>query len=303
MSTISNMHLFFLVLAAVPSSFSGVMIKNGGVASVSAAVSLASPVSLESASTLLGSGQTQSSGSPEDIGSQYGNVTVRNNCPEPLYLWSIGAWKLQGFRNTTVGYGAKEEEVMHTIPSGEKHTEQYRVTCPPAKNGTEGYCWDHDKLRGQGVAIKISNNQSLAGDISQFEYALIQNPLDNTTYHKLNYDVSLLDCAKVATYAGFYGLDLADSNHRIITDASSSDQDHTLKVEKCPGYNTGLALTFPSDKSGERCKPIHCDGKKKCQVYYFDWTRNGEPSMACTAAYKGDMVLDLCIGSKKADGK
>ncbi|CAO2654148.1 Nn.00g108810.m01.CDS01 [Neocucurbitaria sp. VM-36] len=126
---------------------------------------------------------------------------------------------------------------MYTIPSGKFYTEPYRITCPPAINGSDGYCWDYDKLRGQGVSIKVSNNQSVAEDVLQFE---------------LYYDVSLLDCGKVANYAANYGFDLTDPNHRTITDASSTDDDHKAKVEKCPGYKGGLTVTFPSDTIGEK---------------------------------------------------
>jgi hypothetical protein len=227
----------------------------------------------------------------------YGNVTVRNFCIETKYLWSVGAWFLHGPRDGTTGWGSPEDEMNHTITAGQNYTEPFRITCPPAPNGTMDYCWDHDKLRGQGVSIKISNNASNAQDILQLKYALLMNPLRNDTFYRLEYDVSLLDCADPNRQPGLFNMSSALA--RNITDGTATPADRNVKIEKCPGYQNGLHVWFTRDsRDGKICEPIECDGKTLCaQIYNFDRMRKGQPSKSCKDLYVGEMVLDLCSGN------
>jgi len=195
------------------------------------------------------------------------------------------------------GWGSPEDKMNHTIAAGQNYTEPFRITCPPAPNGTTDYCQDYDKLRGQGVSIKISNNASNEQDILQLEYALLQNPLRNDTFYRLEYDVSLLDCADPKRQPSLFNMS-SSAFARNITDGTATPADHDLKIEKCPGYQNGLHVWFSADSDGKICEPIACDGKTLCtQIYNFDRMRKGEPSKACKEKYVGDMVLDLCSGN------
>ncbi|KAF2853855.1 hypothetical protein T440DRAFT_465606 [Plenodomus tracheiphilus IPT5] len=319
MSTVSNTHLFFLVLAAVPFSFSGFMVKQRASRSepistapvVSAAVQAApttttgneaSTVCLftdenfiasqrfTSTVTALIARRTQSYGSVPEVGGDYGNVTIRNNCNNTLYLFSVGAWTLNGPR-TNDSWNAYQDDLMQIMKPNETYTEPFRTTCPLMNNVTTKYCEDYDKLRGQGVSIKISKNTSIA-DILQLEYALVQNPLQNATYHQLIYDVSLLDCADPGINA-------------TITDATATAADQLNKVNTCPGYQGGLSVTFDPDPRANVCKPIQCTGEESpvCpDIYNFDRTRKGEATMACREKYEGNMILDLCFGNRQGGG-
>lgn len=92
-----------------------------------------------------------------------------------------------------------------------------------------------------------------------------------------------------------YGIDAADRNHRNITDTDATSEDHSAKLKKYPGYESGLAVSFTADPNGENCEPIRCDGSVLCpDMYYFDRTRTGEPSKECKTEYKGNLILDLC---------
>lgn len=175
---------------------------------------------------------------------------------------------------------------MHKLESRMNFSEPYRMTCPPTLNSTNGYCPELDRLRGQGVAIKISRNQSVAADINQLEYALVHNPFDHVEYLRLNYDVSLLDCAVPAS-----GVATADN--------SATTEQYQAKIDRCPGYQNGLTLTFEPDPGESICTPIKCTGEESptCPlIYNYERTREGEASMACREKFQGNMVFTLCAG-------
>lgn len=319
MTTISNTHLFFLVLTAVPFAFSGFTVKqrrdgsgptsgpsvvsttvqappimtSGGAttqASASKDQTLSASERFTSTLSAASARQNQSYGSVPEEGGKYGNVVLRNNCKNKLYLWSVGAWPLHGPR-TNDSWNAYEDDLMQIMNPNETHTEPFRITCPPTGDITTGYCLDHDKLRGQGVSIKVSNNARIT-DILQLEYALVQNPLQNATYPQLTYDVSLLDCADP-------GLDSST------TDATATTADQQDKVTTCPGYQNGLSVTFDPDPGAHVCKPIYCTGNESpvcTQIYNFDRTRKEEATMMCTNKYEGNMILDLCVGNRESGG-
>lgn len=185
---------------------------------------------------------------------------------------------------TNNSWNAYEDSLMKIIKPNENYTEPFRVTCPPTTNKADVYCQDHDKLRGQGVSIKVSRNTTIT-DILQLEYALVQNALQSTT-HQLIYDVSLLDCADPGVNA-------------TITDATATTENQNAKLKVCPGYQNGLSVKFDPDPGATVCPPIQCTGKEEpvcTQIYNFDRTRKGEATMACTKEYKGSMILDLCAG-------
>lgn len=240
-------------------------------------------IASESATTPLPS-HTLSYGWESEKGGTYGNIIIQNRCNETFNLWSVGAWPLGGFRNDSLGWTTEQDTTMHVVEPGTNYSEPYRVTCPPAKNHTEGYCYDYDKLRGQGVAIKISRNESVAADLLQLEYALLQNPLDGDEYHKLYYDVSLLDCAAPENIA--------------TSDVSATTEQYQDKIHYCPGYKNGLAVTFHPDPGLEVCKSINCPGEEKpicTDIYNYDRSRLGEASMACQKKFQGNMILQLCV--------
>jgi hypothetical protein len=176
------------------------------------------------------------------------------------------------------------------------------MTCPIPHNHTEdpGYCSELDKLQGQGVSLKISKSNSAFSEITQIEYALVQNLQRNDTFHRLDCDVSLLDCADPAVHPhAFTAQDTGGlRNVAKITDFTATTADHGAKVEMCPGYRDGVNVTFPNDPKKEKCpKTIQCDGSAICLgIYNFDRTRQGESSLACEQKYRGDMVVDLCGG-------
>ncbi|CAI9629730.1 unnamed protein product [Alternaria burnsii] len=198
-------------------------------------------------------------------------------------------------------WNAWQENIQHTIASGASYNESFRVTCPNVE-GAEEYCADYDKLRGQGVSLKIFTAANLS-EALQFEYALVQNPLDELPYHKLNYDVSLLDCADPLDHALLYGIGFNTENHREITDQSMSAEDRKHKVDLCPGYKGGLRVSFKAEEScdGDICEPIDCNEDDWCKIYFFQRTRDGEPSLSCGGEFRGNVVLDLCVASAGAN--
>jgi hypothetical protein len=265
-----------------------------------------SPSSMTMA-TLPSQSSSVSYGWELEEGQKYGNVVVRNHCNNTVYLASVGGWILHGYRDDKTGYGTKEDEIKHPILSGGDHTETYRITCPITVNTTKGYCWSHDKLAGQGVSMKISNDNT-TNDILQVEYALVKNPMrgpDGDTIHRLHYDISLLDCARPEMYVDVYKANNATDPRNVteINDVQATVADHMIKAQKCPGYQQGIAVTFSNDTKGAICEPIKCDGVNKCKgIYLFDRTRKDEPSKECAQEYRGNMVVDLCAGNK-GDGK
>ncbi|KAF2711556.1 hypothetical protein K504DRAFT_335360, partial [Pleomassaria siparia CBS 279.74] len=216
----------------------------------------------------------------EDEGPKFGNLIVRNHCSEPLWVFSVGAHTFSGYRTYDQGYGTKEDDVGHRIGTGENYTEAYRINPPDVSRfEKEKYCYPWDKAAGQGIAVKVSKTEAIAPDILQFEYALVKDPRRRDTFYRMNYDISLLDCASVAN----------------ATDVSGTTAQHDDKVAKCPGYNNGVAVTFDADPEAKMCTPVYCDGQEKCpMIYTWDRTRENEMSLACNGPYTGNMIVDLC---------
>ncbi|KAF2876688.1 hypothetical protein BDV95DRAFT_590762 [Massariosphaeria phaeospora] len=203
-----------------------------------------------------------------DNGGDWGNVVIRNNCDEKFYFWSIGAWHKSK--------AAEKEGKLGSLEANGVYTEPYRITCP-----TDTPCESQDKVAGAGVSIKLSRTKEPPkepdiANVTQIEYALLQKP--GEPFHKLNYDFSLLDCAKVN-----------------VTDIGGTAAQHDDKVKLCPGYAGGVAVTFDNDPDYKSCEPVYCDGLSKCLVVYtYDRTREGEPSLSCKE-YHGNMIVDLCV--------
>lgn len=78
---------------------------------------------------------------------------------------------------------------------------------------------------------------------------------------------------------------------------STTDMQH--KIDMCPGYQTGLKVSFEAKDGCDAsvCRPIECKGTEYCPIYYFGRTYTNEPSMVCQGEFRGDMVLDLCAGN------
>jgi hypothetical protein len=259
---------------------------------------------------------SSASGSSPAQGADFGNVVFKNKCSLPLYFRSEGAWPLYSFRDIAISFVnwvTANDSTVHAIAPGSTSTEPYRVTCPIPTNWTRGYCWSHDKLYGQGVSMKISYNEA-SSDVPQFEYALsddLNRP--GHRFQRLEYDVSLLDCANPLVYPKLFKVNVpppVDASADIVQvagwrdatalmDEAMSDGDHKIKMEKCPGYQGGITVSFPSYKEGVR-KLIKCDDVKKCfDIYTFDRTREVEASMSCETEYKGDTVVEFCAVNKK----
>jgi hypothetical protein len=161
--------------------------------------------------------------------------------------------------------------------------------------------------------MKISYSIT-SSDVTQFKYTLIDDLYrPDHGFQRLEYDVSLLDCANLFVYPKLFKVNVpplvgasADivqvagwRDATALMDEATSDRDHKIKAEKCPGYQGGITVSFPSDKEGV-CKPIKCDSVKKCfDVYTFDRTREGEASMSSEKEYMGDTVVEFCAGNKK----
>ncbi|KAF2007683.1 hypothetical protein P154DRAFT_478820 [Amniculicola lignicola CBS 123094] len=227
-------------------------------------------------------------------GKRYGSVKIRNNCDYPLYVWSVGVHKLGGNRELPkAGLHTDADDQENMISPKGNWSEAYRTTCYK-ENATHQYCPGSDLGAGQGVSLKISKEKTPSSNITQFEYTLTKNTHRKDQFFRFDYDISLLDCGK---------------NTTMVTDAcagnTASDPDLKKKIEECPGFRDGLALTFEptiaDSNSSTNCPPLYCSGDEKCQIIYmWDPTRPGEPSMACEREFNGEMVLDLCV--KKADG-
>ncbi|KAF2012237.1 hypothetical protein BU24DRAFT_485645 [Aaosphaeria arxii CBS 175.79] len=230
---------------------------------------------------------TQGYGWKKEDGFKFGNVVVQNNCAYDLYLRSVGVWPLGGpkLRDTPGGLSSPCDDTVIPIKANSTYTEPYRITCPIPVNGTfphGQYCADEDKLAGQGISMKFGRTtDAAAGGILQFEYALVQDPVRGDDFHRLNYDVSLLDCGTIQSG---------------VVDANATKIQHTDKVDNCPGYDGGVAVTFLHDGgNATNCAPIYCNGEEPCKmIYTWDRTRQGEASLACEREYRGDMRVDLC---------
>jgi hypothetical protein len=158
------------------------------------------------------------------------------------------------------------------------------------KNITDPYCADMDKLRGQGVSLKIANLTHLS-EIFQIEYALV-----NGTF---NYDGSGLDCADPAKHPELY-------QNRTLTDLDILPQDMQIKLGVCPGIQNGISLSFRSQTGYDagQCETIDCPGtpEMECPFYWFVRTYTDEPSKTCKGEFRGDMVWDLCAGNMISAG-
>jgi hypothetical protein len=267
-----------------------------------------------------------------DNGTDWGKLVINNWCEDTLNVWSVGVWQINGnaSKDPADGFGTDEEAIKHVIESGGTYSEPFRVTCPYPKGWTmetafdlnadwikdadvttykqlvstkkkddqgrwltSGWCIPEDKLAGQGVAIKIAKGDApVQGTLLQLEYALVKDPnrVDPNNgvrddFHRINYDVSLLDC----------GIERANQS-----DFNPTPEMLQEKFEMCPGYKGGLSLTFDNDTKSENCPPTFCSADKTClMAYLWDRTRKGESSLSCEKEYKGNMILNLCVGNAK----
>ncbi|KAB2104432.1 hypothetical protein AG0111_0g7787 [Alternaria gaisen] len=247
-----------------------------------------------------------------EIGPEYGKIVINNGCSEDLVVISTGAWPLGGNRTKiddtspiiaphNGSWNAWQEDIQYTIASGASYNESFRATCPNIE-GAEEYCADYDKLRGQGVSLKIFTPAN-PSEALQFEYALVQNQLDELPYHTLNYDVSLPGCADPLDHVLLYGISFNTENHREITDQSMSAEDRKHKVDLCPGYKGGLRVSFKAEEGcdGDVCEPIDCSEDDWCKIIFFERTRDGEPSLSCGGEFRGKVILDLCVANAGAN--
>ncbi|KAF2652292.1 hypothetical protein K491DRAFT_719051 [Lophiostoma macrostomum CBS 122681] len=215
-----------------------------------------------------------------DRGAQYGNVVIVNNCDHDLYLFSLGAWakeKSAPGLNTLVD-GMNPEGIIHTLPAHGEYKEPYREICPKSSTVDAGndLCVSLTKEIGNGASLKISKVQAPT-NVTQVEYSLIQETGD---FPRLDFDVSLLDCAK--------------PENEILQTFRLLDQELVdKKFAGCPGYEKGLAVWFDEHA---KCRHIYCDSQKYCDaIYLYDRTRQGEMSLNCLEEYRGDFHIDLCV--------
>jgi hypothetical protein len=206
-----------------------------------------------------------------DPGAEYGNIIINDNCTEGFNILSVGANKVEGNRTEPAGNGTWitwVDTIVHDLPSGGSFTQAFRITCSFLQNVTDKYCEELDKQRGQGVAIKIFRAAS-PSEILQYEYALVQNPLDNLSYALFHDDMSTLDCGDPAKYPQLYG-------NRTITNVDISPQDMQHKIDICPVLRYGYTLHYKPYQGYETsfCEPIDCDGtlETPCLMYYFGRT-------------------------------
>jgi hypothetical protein len=210
-----------------------------------------------------------------DRGPDHGSVWIKNSCEYDVYVKSVGAYPKDDDHT---------EDVI-TISANSNYTEAYRETCPKPKEHAHmsppPQCPELNKMEGQAVSFKISNTTEGPENILQLEYTLVQNPERGDDFPRLDYDVSILDCAQIEG----------------ISEAMvASDQDLNMKkVNGCPGYQNGLALWFDDH---ELCRPIYCDGVSYCDaIYNYQRTGKGEDSFACHHEYYGNMYFEMCVGN------
>lgn len=215
-----------------------------------------------------------------DEGYKFGNAIIRNNCEYSVFVRSVGAHYLNGPRNKTSGFGSEEDDCFHEITPAGIFIEPFRASAGCMYQGEPIYCQDEDRLAGQAISFKISFDREPSAPITQFEYALYQNPIIKDPFKKLIYDVSLLDCGQPAEN---------------VVDFNATVEMHNQKLAQCPGYSGGVAVSFDADPHGNSCPPIFCDGKDKCyMIYTWDRTRKQESTFICDKEYRGNMTLDLC---------
>lgn len=219
-----------------------------------------------------------------DSGSIHGRVLIANWCDYPVRISSVGAYKKGG---DPAGKPTIPDPAPAKLEPQQNWTEDFRESCGLPDGAFNRYCPDMDKISGEGVAIKIFNGS--AGEesnknISQLEYALVQDPKRGDTFKRLNYDISLLDCAIPPNhiYAQVNDFHAAGWNRK--------------KVAQCPGYQGGLAVLF-TNTTEQNCPPIRCNGSEVClEMYNLDKTRKDEPSLACNAEFYGTMAFHMCWG-------
>lgn len=207
-----------------------------------------------------------------DPGAEYGSVNIMNDCDYDIYAKSSGAWPEDH----------NQDEVEFIIPSHGNHREPYREVIYKGNGGTDPIT---KKTKGQGISIKMTRlpEKKYDTNILQLEYSLIDNPERPQRFRRLEYDVSLLNCA-VPPEGPFENM----------TDKWSSTalEWNQRKIDGCPGYTGGLAL-WTGDLSS--CRPIYCDGVNYCDgIYNYDTTRAGEMSLSCNKEYQGDLSGAVC---------
>jgi hypothetical protein len=230
------------------------------------------------ASGVFPASPTQSFGYRADQGAEVGNIVINNWCSVEFVIYDVGAYHMGGNRTKPKGNGtwnAVQDYIGHPVPSNGNFIAPFRETCPDMRNITDPYCADMDKLRGQGVSLKIANLTHLS-EIMQIEYALVVGTF--------NYDGSGLDCADPAKHPELY-------QNRIITDLDISPQDMQLKLDMCPGIQNRIKLRFRPQTSYDagQCEAIDCAGtpEMKCPFYWFGRTYTDEQSKACKGKFRG----------------
>jgi hypothetical protein len=204
-------------------------------------------------------------------------VIITNWCQYDIYYTIAGPWKV-------TEEGAKNRQVTLIEANGGVVQQKYFISCPLPLgcNGCKpAICKTTGQLAGAGVSIKFMDETQNVSNMLQLEYTLISNPNRGDDFLRLDYDISLLDCARIDN----------------VTDAMAmkSKQLNNHKVSGCPGYQNGLALWYDDSTI---CRPVYCDGLSYCDgIYNYDRTRIGEMSLACDQPYDGDMHFELCVGN------
>lgn len=216
-----------------------------------------------------------------DRGYQYGSVILKNWCNYGIYIQSVGAWEHPG----NFSEDKDRSMIQVTIPAGGSYHEAYRQSCPkPSSHASmipPPTCQSLRKMEGQAPCIKISNTTEGPENIIQLEYALIKNPERHDNFIRLDYDVSLLNCAQIS------GL----SEKQVEANPELTRK----KFAECPGIRAGLALWFDNT---DLCRPIYCDGQTYCDgIYNYSPTEPGEDSFACHQEYMGNMYFEMCVGN------
>ncbi|KAF2634540.1 hypothetical protein P280DRAFT_238349 [Massarina eburnea CBS 473.64] len=225
-----------------------------------------------------------------DPGPDIGSVHIQNSCDETFLAVSVGAWP-----NATDKSGAEFQIAAH----GE-YQEPFRETVymsreeEASKYGGVGGHYDpiSGKMFNQGISIKFTTApQNYSSKTLQLEYALIKNTVRGDNFLRINYDVSLLDCA------------VPPKEQKKMTDVQSSQELewNQKKIDGCPGYQKGFAMWFDDSSN---CRPIYCDGQSFCDgVYNYDKSRVNESSFECSKEYRGILHFELCAGNGNGTGK
>ncbi|ORY11803.1 hypothetical protein BCR34DRAFT_587643 [Clohesyomyces aquaticus] len=166
----------------------------------------------------------------DDPGGAYGNVVIINSCDYDVWGNSVGAWRND--TNTT--------PPTFQIDAKTQYTEPYRITCmeKDVRDGKK-YCDQLHKLPGEGISIKLAKKEEDLNQnkITQLEYNLDLNPERHDTFARLNYDVSLLDCAR----------------RDEVKDIQVGGADYQEKISGCPGYQGGLRCGLKTRTNVNQC--------------------------------------------------